>query len=490
MSNTTSKSQPKQRIARVLKFGGSCLKDSSSVRQSVLIIKEQQERVAVVVSAIQGVTDLLLDAYHQALGQEKNYKGTLNYLKQRHLSLSSELLSLKRFGLASEKFSRAFSDLDRLLKGINLVGETSSGLKARVLSYGERLSASLISLVLAEIGLKSRVFESDRIGLIVDHPGDEASVNLEKFDKHFAGISKEIEAGSFLPVFTGFFGCTENGQVALLGRNGSDYSAALIARGLKAEVLITYKDVNGFLTADPALVPQARLIPVISREEAAELSYFGAKVLHPKIWEPLSDRKTTLEIRNYEQPKIAGTIITLKPVPSPKIIKSFSVNRNISVLRIEGPGVGYRPGIIGLIGSKLSENNINILTVLTSQTCINLVLTRAAAEQAVQILRELKDATFKKLMVEHDLALIACVGAGLKETTGVAEKIFSVLAREKINLEFFSSGASEVAIYLMVKNAEALLAIQALHQAYFEVEWPEASNRRGVLDHLVSERPL
>ncbi|HEK85462.1 MAG TPA: aspartate kinase [Candidatus Aminicenantes bacterium] len=477
MSKQFLRYQAKPKITRVLKFGGSCLKDSSSIHQAALIVKEQKERVAVVVSAVQGVTDLLLDAYHRALEQGKNYQGTLHYLRQKHLIIASELLALKRFGLASEKLSGFFADLDRLLKGINLVGETSPSLKARVLSYGERLSASLMSFVLEEIGLKSRVYESDRIGLIVDRPGDEVSVNLEKFDRNFPSISKEIEGGSFIPVFTGYFGCAENGQVALFGRNGSDYSAAIIARGLKAEVLITYKDVNGFLTADPALIPQAKLIPVLSRDEAAELSYFGAKVLHPKIWDPISDRKITLEIRNYEQPKISGTIITLKSVRSEKIIKSFSINRNISVLRIEGPGVGYKPGIIGLIGSKLSEKDVNILSVLTSQTCINLILTKTSAEKAYQILIELKEPTFKKLTLEHNLALIACVGAGLRETPGVAEKIFSVLAREKINLEFFSSGASEVAIYLIVKNQDALKSIQILHRAYFEVERLERTEK-------------
>lgn len=468
MARKIKKISEKQKVTKVLKFGGSCLRDSSSIRKAALIIKEQEERVAVVVSAIQGVTDLLINAYHQALSQEKNYRGTLNYLKQKHLNLASDLLSLKRFGLASEKFYRAFNEVDRLLKGLTLVGETSPALKARILSYGERLSAFLISQVLEEIELKSRVYETDRIGLIVDQAGDEPSVNLEQFDRNFTGIAWEIEQDSFIPVFTGYFGCTENGQVALLGRNGSDYSAAIIARGLGAEVLITYKDVAGFLTADPKIVPGAKVIPRLDPKEAAELSYFGAKILHPKTWEPISDRRLKLEIRHHERPETAGTTILRGSFKNENVIKSFALNENISVLRIEGPGVGYRPGIIGLIGSRLSEKGINILTVLTAQTCINLILNDSSAEQAYQILFQLKESSLKKIEIERGLALIACVGSGLRKTPGVAGKIFSVLGREKINLEFFSSGASEVAIYLIVKKESALRAIQVLHQEFFE----------------------
>lgn len=467
------KSKAVEKVKSVLKFGGSCLKDSSSILKAALIVKNRKEKVAVVVSAIQGITDLLLDAYHKSLSQNKNYRGTLDCIRQKHLALASELLSLKRFGKASEIFSGIFFNLDRLLQGINLVGETSPGLKARVLSSGERLSAFLFALVLEETGRKARVYESDRIGLVVNRQSEEAEVNLQKFDKNFLWVRQEIEAGSFLPVFTGYFGCTEDGQVALLGRNGSDYSTAVIARGLQAETLITFKDVAGFLTADPAIVAQAALIPVLSRTESAELSYFGAKILHPKIWEPISDRKTVVEIRNYEQPDVSGTIITRNPVRRKNIIKSFSINRDISVLRIEGPGVGFKAGIIGRIGSRLSEKEINILTVLTSQTCINLILNRRVAEKAQEIIRKLEEPAIRKLTIENDLALIACVGAGVRETPGIAGRIFSILARKKINLEFFSSGASEVAIYLILKNKDALETIRALHQEYFQKETAE-----------------
>lgn len=487
MSGTPLKNKTPNKIVSVLKFGGSCLKDSSSIRKAALIVKEQNERAAVVVSALQGVTDLLLEAYHQALGQEKNFRGILNHLKQKHLILASELLSLKRFGLLSEKLTGIFAGLDRLLKGISLVGETGPGLKARVLSQGERLSAFLVAETLIEIGLEARVYESDRIGLIVDRPGEEATVNIEKFDKNFAGTLKEIERGLFVPVFTGFFGCTENGQIALLGRNGSDYSAAVITRALGADFLITYKDVAGFLTADPDVVPGAKLIPSLSQKEAAELSYFGAKILHPKTFEPISSRRVTLEIRNFDKPQVAGTIITKKAVRTKEIIKSFSVNRNISVLRIEGPNVGYRPGIIGQLGGRLSEKGINILSVLTSQTCINLILNRTEAETAHRLLLKLNEPAIKKIILESDLALIACVGAGLKKRPGIAGRIFSILAREKINLEFFSGGASEVALYLLVKNEDALKAVQALHRDYFRAEGTEKSqksNRKETYDNV------
>lgn len=468
-----------KKIKKVIKLGGSCLKSGASLQQVASLLKSEPERVALVVSAISGVTDLLLDAYHRSLSQDKNFRGVLAQIKNLHLLLATELLSLKRFRHLQARLEELFSDLEKTLQGILLIREAVPSLKARILSTGERLSAYLLAAVLEEAGLKVRVYETDRCGLITDEEFEQAEINQEKFDSAFQKTAKEILEGGFIPVFTGFFGCHPQGKVALFGRNGSDYSAAVIARGLRAPILEIYKDVPGFLTADPQIVPAASPLARISPQEAAELSYFGARILHPKIWQPLEGLKITVIIKSFTNPEKPGTIISPRTDKSENVIKSFSLNQNIAVIRIEGPEVGDKPGIIGKIGSTLAEKNINILTVLTSQTCINLILNSHQAELARERLLQLKEPAIRNILIEKELALIACVGKGIRETPGVAGRIFQILAREGINLEFFSSGASEVAIYLLVKKDDGQRAIQTLHREYFEIQANDISRRAG-----------
>jgi len=465
MSNQKPKKNLKP-IKKIIKFGGSCLREPSSLRNIVSILKQEKERVALVVSAVSGITDLLIDAYHLSLSQDRNYQGIMAQIKNRHLLLASELLSLSHFGQYQAKSQEILKQLERTLKGLSLTGESTPSLKARVLSAGERLSAFLLAAVLEEAGFKCRVFETDRVGLVANQPSEEAEVVLEKFDFLFRKTAEEINQDDYIPVFTGFFGITEEGKLALFGRNGSDYSAAVIARGFQATVLTTYKDVPGFLTADPEFIPEARPVNRLSRKEAAELCYFGARILHPKIWQPLEGLETTVEIKEFSRPESLGTIISNSSEKAARIIKSLSVNQNIALVKVEGPGVGFKPGLIGKIGSRLAEKDLNILTVLTSQTCINLLMSPAAAELARTRLVELKEPAFRKITLEKNLALIACVGEGLRETPGVASHLLSILARKGINLELFSSGGSEVALYLVVKKQDAGRALHLLHEKY------------------------
>jgi len=458
-----------KKIKKIIKFGGSCLKSAASLKQATSIIRSEPVRVAVVVSAVSGVTNLLLDAYHYSLAQDKSFRGVLAQIKKLHMLLASETISLKSFRELQVKFEELFITLEKTLQGILLIRETSPSLKARILSTGERLSAYLLASVMKESGLRARVFETDRCGFITHEESENAEINLEKFDLAFKKTAEEIDAGSFTPLFTGFFGCNLEGKVVLFGRNGSDYTAAVIARGLRVPVIETYKDVPGFLTADPQIVPKAQLMTRISREEAAELSYFGARILHPKIWQPLEGLKVEVVIRSFAHPENPGTIISSRGYKSEKVIKSFSLNQNIAVLRVEGPAVGDKPGVMGKIGLALAEKGINILTVLTSQTCINLILNTNQAGPARELLLNIKEVAICNVQVEKELALVACVGKGIRETPGIAGQIYSVLSREGINLEFFSSGASDVAIYLIVKKADSRRAVQALHREYFEV---------------------
>ncbi len=456
-------------MLKVMKLGGSCLKDGPSIMKAARLVGAGPERAAVVVSAVQGVTDLLLEAYRAVLHQGNDAAPIVARIRQKHEALASDCLTRKEVGdRLAERFSEIFGTLERVLLGISCTGESTGTIKARVLSCGERASAFLLAAALEDIGLRSRVYETDKTGLVTGGGDPEnGSVDLEEFDRHFRPAAEAILASDEVAVFTGFFGSTPDGRVSLFGRNGSDYSAAVIARGLGASLLEIWKDVPGFMTADPRLVPGARLIPRLSRKEAAELSYFGAKILHPKTWVPLEDRPVPVEIRSFDDEKSDGTVILPLGERTPDIVKSFSLNRDVAVLRISGPGVGDKPGIIGRIGSLLAARGINILTVLTSQTCINLIISSAEAGQAVGTLKEADEEAIRLVEAEEDLSLLAAVGEGIRETCGVAGRIFSILSAAGVNMEFFSSGASDAAIYMLIKRDGAEKAMDSLHRDYF-----------------------
>ncbi len=454
---------------KVIKLGGSCLKDGPSILKAARIIGEQKERTAVVVSAVQGVTDLLVEAYRTALDQEKDPASIVDRIRARHSELAEACVKDKdNLDDLKERFSTYFLSLERVLLGLSCTGETTVTLKARVLSCGERLSACLLAGALDDMGKKARMYETDRVGLVTRKGAENASVDLKEFDRLFRPTAEAVlAAADEVPVFTGFFGSTPEGKVSLFGRNGSDYSAAVIARGLDVPARI-WKDVPGFMTADPRLVPEARLIGRLSRKEAAELSYFGAKILHPRTWVPLEDRPVRVEIRSFDEMRSPGTVILPEGEISSGIVKSFSLNQDISVLRISGPGVGDKPGIIGWIGSTLAARSINILSVLTSQTCINLILASVEARRAIKLLEEEGEENILRVEVEEELSLLAAVGEGIRETCGIGGRIFSILSNEGVNMEFFSSGASDAAIYMLIKRSDSERAIRSLHRDYFE----------------------
>lgn len=268
---------------------------------------------------------------------------------------------------------------------------------------------------------------------------------------------------------TGFFGRTPSGRVSTFGRNGSDYSAAVLARLLQATRLEIWKDVDGFMSADPRAVPAARPVESLSWREAAELSYFGAKILHPLTTEPLRGAGVDVRVRNLRQPERPGTHIGEEGAETAAAVKSVTLNQAIALLRVHGAGVGFRPGIIGEIGARLASRSINILSVITAQTCINLLLERGDGEPAMAALAGL-DGVVERLELETDRALLGVVGEGLRRRDGVLARVCGAVAGERVNVEMAAAGASDVAYYLVVDAARGGRALAAVHREFFERE--------------------
>lgn len=454
---------------KVMKFGGGCLKDKSDFLNVCKIVKGEKNNLIVVVSAVYGITDLILEGIKKALISEREIDEIVKRIEKVHFEISENCIPqveirewvCKEIGIRIEK-------LRKNLYGICFTNEITDSVRATILSYGERFSVFLLAGILKSCGIPAEPFEADRIGLITDDSLDNATADLEKTAKNLKHNIIPFLEKRTIPIITGYFGCTPEGKVSLFGRNGSDYSASVIAYALNASCLEIWKEVDGFMSADPKIVNNAKPLEKLSYSEAAELSYFGAKILHPRTVEPISVKNIPLIIKNIKKPEEKGTLITQERNEIENIIKSVTYNRQISILRIQGAGVGYKPGVISEIGKKLSEKNINIYSIITSQTCINLIIDRNDSEESLKCLKVLEGGVIEKIDKIENLALIAVVGEGISRKEGIAGKVFSAVAREGVNIEMMSGGASDVAYYFLVKENNLEKVIDAVHSDFFE----------------------
>lgn len=454
---------------KVMKFGGGCLKDADGLNRVVNLIRAEKQPPCVVVSAVAGVTDLLLRGLADVPKSLKAVTQTIACCRDVHLRLLEQTVAddCSR-SEAARALNVEIDKAERILTGITLTGEATVAVRNLVLSFGERLAARLVSAALRAGGVEARHFDADAIGMLTDDNLENATADLRACRKSIGQEASVYRQDGVVHVITGFFGVTARGRISLFGRNGSDYSAAVVAHAVGADELEIWKDVDGFMTADPKIIPQARKIDRLSYYEAAELSYFGAKILHPRTLEPLDGMKIAVRIKSLLDPGGSGTEIRSEGCENEDVVKSVTADDAIAVLRIHGPGVGYKPGVIGQIGRRLSDRGVNIHAIITAQTCINLLLDKKDAHESYDALRGLDVGVMSRLDLEKDIMLIAVVGDGLLNRKGVAARIFSSISRAGVNVEMISTGASEAASYFIVRDSDGDKAIKALHREFFE----------------------
>jgi aspartate kinase len=450
-----------------MKFGGGCLRDGRSIAQACAIISAQKQAV-VVVSAVSGVTELLIAAIEQAKRHERHIPPVLSALKSRHFAVIDELC---RSGAAKTRLQALMvshiSRVGRLLTGIAYHGDLTPAVRARLLSFGERLAARLLSGILECMGTRSTALDAHLAGVCTDDHYENASIDRERTRKVLRPKVAPLLRRGIVPVIPGFFGRGPGGAITLLGRNGSDYSAAAVAYALGAERLEVWKDVEGFMSADPSRVPTARRLERLSFAEAAELSYFGARILHPRTVEPLAGTRTRIFVRNLEDPAGAGSEIAA-PGPNRVLdVAGIAANTRLAVIRIHGAGIGSKPGLLAGVSSLLAGAGINIHSVLTSQTCINLLLDPADARRGMKMMKAAINGVINKIGLEERLALIGVVGERIMEKEGIYARIFTAVAREKINVEMAAAGASSVACYFLVRSLDLDRAVRAIHDEFF-----------------------
>lgn len=455
-------------MIKVMKFGGASLDDGASFKAIKDIIVRQQEKKVVVMSAIKGITQELNRGVDEVLRDERRIDPILNSISSKHLTLiRSSLCSPRILSETLEKVSVLMRKLERLFYGIAYTEELTPRTRDMVLSFGERFSVRIMEGIFLSEGLKARAFDADELGIITDGEWGNATADLKETSRHLKKkLMKCLDEG-VIPIVTGFFGRTPQGHTTLFGFGGSDYSAAIVAYSLDAGVIEVWKDVDGFMSAEPDLVPRAHLIDRLSYEEAAELAYFGAKILHPRIVGPAELKDIPIRIKNTQGTSQKETIIGKEGYECGGIIKSVTFSKDIGVIRVWGGGVGYRPGVLTELVSAIARMGINIRSVITSQTCINILLGRHDLEVCYKAVCEVGSTSVEDVEKIADLSLIGVVGEGLATTQGLAARVFTAIAGRGINVEMISFGA-RVAFYLLVKETLLEETIRAIHSEFYE----------------------
>lgn len=458
--------QNKENI-KVLKFGGDCLKDSAHISKVVDIILSQKNFPIVVVSAINGITDLLIEGISKAKEKEVNVSATISVLTEKHYEIAQDaIVNDNVLQTTIQNIVLMIKKVERLLYGISYTEEDTAAIRAYITSFGERLAAVILAGVLEDKGVKSNIIETDKIGLVTDEQYENATVNLKEFKTNFKPIAANILNDEAIPILTGFFGNAPDGKITTFGRHGSDYTAAVMAYGFDAPLLEIWKDTDGFMNADPIITKDAEIIEYLSYFEVAELCYFGDRLLHPLTIEPISGLGIPIHIKNIFNPESKGTIISPDAYIDRYIIKSVAYNPNIAMIRLHGSGIGYKTGIVTTIANALSEKNINIFSTVSSQTCINLLIETKDADESYEILKEYKGNIIERIDFQKDIALIAVVGEGVLKRKGILARVLDAVSRERINIEMASAGASEVAIYLIIASDDVKDAVSAIHKEF------------------------
>ncbi|OGG53273.1 bifunctional aspartate kinase/homoserine dehydrogenase I [Candidatus Kaiserbacteria bacterium RIFCSPLOWO2_12_FULL_53_8] len=460
---------------KVLKFGGTSMGSVGSIRQVIAIIKKpsrEARTAAVVVSAMSGVTDQLIDIARRAAAKDHSYKKLIRNIEKRHIVAIEKLVGKRRREEALANVRILIDSLEGVAHGIFLVRELSAGALDYIMSYGERLSAHLLTDALNDRGIKAEYLNARNI-ITTDENFGKAAVDFKTTNRSVRAYFRKHPR---LQVVTGFIASTAGKATTTLGRGGSDYSASIVGAALNAHAIEIWTDVSGVMTADPRKVKDALPVASMSYLEAAEISYFGAKVIHPPTMRPAMERTIPIYIKNTFQPEAAGTVVGKRSVSETQIKGITSIN-DVAVIQVEGNGMVNVRGASGRLFGSLARANVNVvmITQASSQHSISLAVSRADSERARDVIEE--EFVIERhahlvdpVRIEHDLSILAIVGEGMKERRGIAGRFFQTLARNGVNIVAIAQGSSELNISVVVQKNDAVKALNAVHAAFFAPE--------------------
>jgi bifunctional aspartokinase / homoserine dehydrogenase 1 len=462
---------------QVLKFGGSSVASAENISKVVAIIQSKigATKTVVVVSALGGVTDLLLLAASTAVNNDIAYKKVLEQIEARHLAAVKELLPVAQQSSLLSFVKQQCNQIEDICNGIFLLGELSPRTKDKIVSFGELLSSQIIAATLN--AQQTLTTWKDSKELIVTDSNFEAAVvqfveTNKKISEYFS-----TQAGNLF-LLPGFIAADKNGITTTLGRGGSDYTAAIIAAGAQAIVLEIWTDVSGMMTSDPRIVSNIKLIPSISYQEAMELSHFGAKVIYPPTIQPVMRKNIPVWIKNTFAPQDAGTVIQNENTKSEAVITGISSINKLSLISLEGSGMVGIPGFSKRLFEALANKKINVILITQSSSehsitvgieTTNASVAKLTVDEAFSY--EIGLNIVEPLLVENDLAIVALVGDQMKNHTGVSGKMFNTLGNNGINIRAIAQGSSERNISAVISVDDVVKAVNVLHEAYFETTY-------------------
>ncbi len=438
----------------VLKFGGTSVGDAERIRTVADLVRSLLPRKPVVVaSAHKGVTDMLIGLGQQAL------KGTFSIepLRERHLKIIRDL------GLDPSIMENLLEELTSLLQGITMVKELTPRTKDYVCSFGERLSVRTVAAHMARSGIDAKAVDAFDLGLITDsnfgnaQPLPEADQIMHWNIRRLAGV----------PVITGYIGKDKNGDITTLGRNGSDYSATIIGAAIDAEEVQIWTDVDGVMTADPAVVPHASPLATMAFAEAGELAYYGGRVLHPSTLIPAMKKDIPVRVLNTFKPQSKGTVI-LRNVESRDVVKSIASKDDLYLITIVSTRMLLHHGFMAKIFDIFGRHRIVIDMIATSEVSVS--LTTDSDENLDKAVKELSQ--FAEVTVEPGKAIICVVGEGIKRSLELPSQVFIAMRDHDIRVQMISQGSTQVNLAFLVDNKDVYKAVQALHDTFFGVKQP------------------
>jgi len=459
-----------------MKFGGTSIGDASCIARTAQIIAKAARTgpCIAVVSAMSGVTNRLIDAAKRgAEGDTAAGAAIASALQKQHEAALATLVANEAVRkTVREKMNDVLAEGRRLCDGTALLRELTPRTLDAISSLGERLSAPLVAAAVSELGVPSESVEATEL-IVTDayHGGAEPLMDLTR-TRSEARLRPLLEKG-IVPLVTGFIGTSEDGKLTTLGRGGSDYSATILGAAMDAAEVIIWTDVDGVLTADPRLVPDAQTIPEISYREAAELAYFGAKVLHPKTLNPVVQAAIPVWIRNSFAPERPGTKITLRGRSIGGGVKALTAIRDVALISVGGPGIVGVPDVVGRTFSTTAELRANVLLISqsSSQNDICFIVSSADAAKTVEALRkefahDLAHHKVEHITVDPNIAIVAVVGENMRGTPGIAGKTFNALGRENVNLIAIAQGSSESNISFVVEEKAVKSALLTTHREF------------------------
>jgi len=458
----------------VIKFGGTSLasvKDIQNVAKTVSSLSNDNKLV-IVCSAIDDITDQLIQI--SELIKKENKKDTnriLARISQKHKQFATHIVTDPKIQKSLlDKLKSDLSELEELVHGLLLLGEVTPRSYDYLISFGERLSISLVSFGLQQIKKRSVPLSGKQAGIVTDSNFGESRPLMDTTKIRLSKTIQDVFDKNTIPVVGGFAGADQHGNVTTFGRGGSDYTATIIASCINADEIWLMSDVEGLMTADPKLVKNAKLLKEVSYSEAIEMAQFGAKQIHPRTFEPIVSKKIPMRIRSAFDLNNSGTMVKALPLTkTTKTVKCASAIRNIGLIDLTGGILFAAPGTAAKIFTILAEINVNVMMVSSnpSESSISIIVKKTDLDRAVNVLEmSLLGKTVKKIDTTPNVSIIAVIGSGMSGTVGIASKVFSAVQKRNVNVIMIAQGSSELNLAFVVKDNDCKSVIQALHEEF------------------------